>query len=364
MKVQKALLADNLPAWLVIDDDFMPIKPIFKYLLYLFNLQKSPNTLRAYAHHLKLYWEFLSATNQHWDKVTFNDVASFIGWLRLYQKDNVISLSKDSGKRKESTINAIVAAVTQFYEFQHDLGNCSIKLTQTIMTRAKAYKPLLHHITKSHPIKSKRFKIKVPKQIPKTIDEPTFELLLNACNKLRDKFLVYLLYETGMRVGQALGLKHEDVISWNNEIHIIPRLNNPNLARSKSLNANIIHVSKELILLYSEYITKELNNLESEYVFVQNNGADIGKPIAYEAVRSLFLRLSKNINRKVTAHMLRHTHATQLIRSGWDPSLVQKRLGHSSIQTTLDIYTNLDVSDLKKAFYDYQQRRIKHDSTK
>jgi len=71
MKVQKALFEDNLHAWLVVDDDFMPIKPIFEYLRYLFNLQKS-------------------TINKQWNKISFNDVASFMGWLRLYQKENVI----------------------------------------------------------------------------------------------------------------------------------------------------------------------------------------------------------------------------------------------------------------------------------
>lgn len=53
--------------------------------------------------------------------------------------------------------------------------------------------------------------------------------------------------------------------------------------------------------------------------------------------------------------MLRHTHATELIRNGWECAYVQKRLGHAHVQTTLDIYAHLKNKDLKKAFDEYQK---------
>ena len=55
--------------------------------------------------------------------------------------------------------------------------------------------------------------------------------------------------------------------------------------------------------------------------------------------------------------MLRHTHATELLRHGWDCAKVQRRLGHSSIQTTLDIYSHLDTRNLKEAFITYQAKK-------
>jgi len=48
--------------------------------------------------------------------------------------------------------------------------------------------------------------------------------LIDACNRIRDKFIICLLYETGMRIGEVLGLRHEDIYSQGvNEIHVIPR---------------------------------------------------------------------------------------------------------------------------------------------
>ncbi|MHC5830096.1 MAG: tyrosine-type recombinase/integrase, partial [Nostoc sp.] len=58
-------------------------------------------------------------------------------------------------------------------------------------------------------------------------------------------------------------------------------------------------------------------------------------------------------------HLLRHTHATELIKSGWEMTYVQKRLGHTDIQTTVNTYVHLLDEDLKSAYKEYLQRRGK-----
>ena len=54
--------------------------------------------------------------------------------------------------------------------------------------------------------------------------------------------------------------------------------------------------------------------------------------------------------------MLRHTHATELIRAGWDVSYVQKRLGHAQVQSTM-IYVHLDDEDMGKKWQHFQEKR-------
>lgn len=82
------------------------------------------------------------------------------------------------------------------------------------------------------------------------------------------------------------------------------------------------------MILYADYINIITNNQTSYYVFI--NLKDF-TPLKYTAVDRLFRWISKKIGFKITTHMLRHTHATELIKTGIDASLVQKRLGHSSI---------------------------------
>lgn len=57
--------------------------------------------------------------------------------------------------------------------------------------------------------------------------------------------------------------------------------------------------------------------------------------------------------------MFRHTYATELIKQGWDMALVQKRLGHTNIQTTVNTYTHLTDGDLKEAYQAYLKQRDK-----
>ncbi len=54
-------------------------------------------------------------------------------------------------------------------------------------------------------------------------------------------------------------------------------------------------------------------------------------------------------------HIFRHTHATELLMSGWDASYVQKRLGHKNIQTTINTYAHLNGQDLKETFQNFQK---------
>ena len=70
----------------------------------------------------------------------------------------------------------------------------------------------------------------VPQQAPQTLAPEQVQALLDACRHKRDRFLLALLYETGMRVGQALGLRHEDFVSRQRLVRIVPR-DNPNGAR-------------------------------------------------------------------------------------------------------------------------------------
>lgn len=354
MFVQKALLGPSQYIYLVLDENFLPIKPIQEFIRYLSNLERSPNTIRAYANHLKLYWEYLASIHKSWDAVKLDDLAGFLSWLRL-QNTDVIALRGQEAKRTETTVNAILSAITMFYNFHQQLGNTTVTLTTTSTAPARRYKPLLHHISKNKPVKSRLIKLKIPHKTPKTLTQNQIKELIKNCLSLRDQFLISLLYETGMRIGQALGLRHEDIKSWDNEIHIIPRNHNENEARAKTHSSNIIHVSQKLITLYTRYLLEECEHCENDFVFIHTQGKTPNKPLTYRAVKSLFRRLSAKLGIKATPHMLRHTHATELITHGWDCSYVQRRLGHASVQTTLNTYSHLSNDDLRQAFNNYQK---------
>lgn len=365
MKVQKARLPDSsYIAWMVLDDDYLPILPIQKYLRYLESLERSPYTIEGYARHLKLQCEFLQQKNLDWKEVTLENLASFIHWLRS-PEPKVISLQPIQAKRTERTINTILSTVCGFYEFQERLG--AIEGVDTYRYQfqpGRKYKSFLHHINKNKEVLTRLLKVKEPKKFPGCLTKEQVKQLVDACNRIRDKFLVCLLHETGLRIGEALGLRHEDIRSTGeNEIHVIPRVDNFNGARAKSALKRVVHVSKDLMRLYSDYVIEEYpEDFDSDYVFVNIWEGRRGAPMTYAAVDSLFRRLRKKTSLNAYPHLLRHTHATELIRAGWDMAYVQKRLGHASVQTTINIYTHLNDEDMKAAFKEFQESQKQNES--
>lgn len=362
MRVQRIRYPDGKLSWTVLDDSFHPVQPICQYLRYLENLERSPNTVKNYARHLKFFWEFLTDNYLDWQAINLEKLSDFIHWLRR-PDPSVISIQPQSAKRTESTINIMLSAVCSFYDFHYRLGNIAdIKAYSAEFQRNRRYKPFLHHISKGKPVQTRLLKLKAPKTHPKTLTQEQVKALVEACHTLRDKFLLCLLFSTGMRIGQALGLRHEDIRSWDNEIDIVPRSDNANGALPKTKEKYTIHVSKELMGLYSEYLCTEFPlDSGSDYVFVNLKGGKIGTPVKRDSISSLFERLKKTTGIDFHPHMLRHTHATDLIRQGWDMAYVQKRLGHANVYTTINTYTHLNNDDLKAAYKDYLTKR-EHDN--
>lgn len=361
MKVQRVRIPNSdRVTWVVLGDDYLPIRPIRVYLRYLENIERSPNTIHTYANHLQLYWEFLQDSHFNWLEVTLESLADFIHWLRS-PEPRVVAIQPQESKRSEKTINAILTAVCGFYEFQERLGATEgIDVYRYQFQPGRKYKSFLHHINKGKEVRTRLLKLKEPHTFPGILTPEQVKRLISACSCLRSKFLICLLYETGMRIGQALGLRHEDIRSWDNEIQIIPRSNNANGVRAKSKDPLVIHVSKELMTLYSDYLLNEYpEDVDSDYVFVNIWEGEVGKPITYSTINELFRQLEKKSSIKVNPHLFRHTHATELIRQGWDMAHVQKRLGHASIQTTINTYTHLTNDDLKSAYQQYLEKREK-----
>src|SRR3989442_197474 len=84
MFVQRVVLpASSLESWTVLGDDDAPVAPIERYLAYLTDVERSPNTIKAYAHDLKDWFTFLAARALDWREVRLEDLGEFVGWLRL-----------------------------------------------------------------------------------------------------------------------------------------------------------------------------------------------------------------------------------------------------------------------------------------
>lgn len=331
----------------VLGDDLTPIEPAERYLAHLSGIERSPNTVRAYAHGLKLWLQFLAQGGVDWSAAGIEDVAGFVSWLRS-PDDNVIVLDATAAQRSSTTVNRHLAAVFGFYDFHARSG---VKLAASLVTWRRvsrgSYKPFLHHVTKGKLIPTRPIKLKVPRRIPATLTDDQLRTILRACTSLRDRFLLALLMETGMRIGQALGLRHADFSSRTREVAIVPRAGNANGVRAKCSKVSMIPVSTGLVRLYSDYMHSEYGALDSDYVFVNLFAEPRGRALRYQAVARLIARIRKRTGITFTPHTLRHTRATALIRDGVALEVVSKLLTHSSAATTSQAYVHLETEDLR-----------------
>lgn len=118
MRVQEVKLDGTKKRYLLLDDKGIPIIAVAKYLKYLDNAEKSPNTQKTYCYALKLYFEYLSEIRVDYRKVNLNILSNFVGWLRNpYDSKTVISLKPTKAKRTEKTVNLTVTVVTNFYDY-------------------------------------------------------------------------------------------------------------------------------------------------------------------------------------------------------------------------------------------------------
>ena len=141
------------------------------------------------------------------------------------------------------------------------------------------------------------------------------QTILDACDHLRDRLLFALLLDCGVRIGEALGLRHEDMGIAERTVTVMPRPND-NGARAKAGISRTIPASAELMRLYADYLTREYGSLDSDYVFVNLWSQPYGRPWAYAAVYDLVLRLRERTGIDFEPHQYRHTYATWLLRRG------------------------------------------------
>jgi integrase len=298
---------------------------------------------------LKLWFEFLERSGIEWRAVQVDDVARFVARLRA-PADNVIVLDGGSAVRSPATVNRHLAAVFGFYE-HHARGGVDVAEGLVAWRRIGrgSYKPFLHHVTKGRPVPTRPIKLRVPTRVPRTLSAEQVVAVLAAPQRRRDRFLLALLAETGMRIGQALGLRHADFVSRKKEVRIVPRADNANGARAKLRSAVTLPVTAGLVRCYSDYMYGEYGDIDSDYVFVNLWAGRIGAPMTYAAVHEMVGRIRAAVGFGFTVHMLRHTHATELIRSGVAIEVVARLLTHQSSTTTSQTYVHLDVADVRAA---------------
>jgi integrase/recombinase XerD len=213
--------SSGVESWTVIGSAGGPVAVVEEFLAWLTHIERSPNTVEAYARDLRLFWSFLASRGLSWDAVTVAELGEFAAWARR-PAENVIVLSELAARRSARTVNRMLAAAVGFYEFQARRGN-SLARELVVQTRSGrgGYKPFLHGIARARP-RGRAVRLPEQQRLPRTLSLEQVAAVIDAQARLRDRFLFALLASTGMRIGQALGLRHQDVVAWERRIEIVP----------------------------------------------------------------------------------------------------------------------------------------------
>jgi len=358
------VLASGERTWTVLGADRLPLAPVEDFLESLRVTGRSPNTVKAYARGLELFWRYLALCDRPWKSVRAGDLAGFLGWLRTGEPPRVVALRPAPPRLSESTIALRLAAVLSFYRYQHFNGvDAAAGLYEAVARHGRGYRPFLEHVARRQLAARPVIRVERARRSTPPILTPTqIELIKDTCARfdgerrewvgvLRDRLLWTLLAESGLRVGEALGLQHRDWHTGRGDtpwIEIVVR-DHPHGARAKS-GYRRLYISDDLDRLYGDYLWLLLEqgadldavDFDATYLLVNVSREPRFAPMRSGTVDYLVRRLRRQLAGQVpadwTAHWFRHTHATAMLLSGVPPHVVSRRLGHGDVQTTLNLY--------------------------
>jgi site-specific recombinase XerD len=173
---------------------------------------------------------------------------------------------------------------------------------------------------------------KKERQLPAVLSVEEVKEIFNNIKNLKHKTLLILLYSGGLRIGEALSLKIDNIDSKRMLIHIKQAKGKKD--RYTLLSHSFLKILRDYYLAYKP----------KEFLFEGQNGEKYSSASA-QAVLKKALKSTK-ILKKVTLHTLRHSFATHLLENGTDIRFIQELLGHSSPKTTM-IYTHVSQTSLK-----------------
>jgi integrase/recombinase XerD len=187
-----------------------------------------------------------------------------------------------------------------------------------------------------------------PKRLPKALEVHEVLRLLEVfpadggSRCLRDRALLELLYSTGARISEAVGLNRDDVDASARTV----------LLRGKGGKQRLVPVGRPALAALDSYLVRGRPTFAARgrgvpAVFLNARGARLSRQSAWAVLRDAAARTE--IAAAVSPHTLRHSFATHLLEGGADVRVVQELLGHASVTTT-QIYTLVTVDNLREVY--------------
>ncbi|NOW97045.1 tyrosine-type recombinase/integrase [Mucilaginibacter sp. SG564] len=292
-----------------------------RFIRYIqFEKRYSPHTVSAYRSDLDQFMRFLNNAGEtgtvselivtHPNQVSYQDIRN---WMVELMGQKIIARS----------VNRKMATLRKYFKFLLQEGIITDNPTSKIRSQ------------------------KIPKNLPVVVEDARLiqmlddnEIFTNDFIGQRDKLVVEMLFGTGMRLAELLGLKDQDINDYEGTLKVLGKRN----------KERIIPVNTELRTLLGKYLELKKNqnfDNNSLTLIVTNKGADAYPKLIYLIVNKYLSNISTQY--KKSPHVLRHTFATSLLNNGADLNSIKELLGHANLSAT-QIYTHNSVERLKSIY--------------
>ena len=279
----------------------------------------SSNSISAYRRDLAKFSDFLDKEKLDFERLSEDEIISFEVWL------------KGLGMAVTS-INRNISALKSFYKY------------------------LAQEFSTNNPV-SAVLSSKVPRRLPKALTIKEITSLIDSTKRegdpisLRDHAIIELLYGTGARVSEIVGIDINDFAQSDVEGNPITTLK----LRGKGSKERIVPLGSFAKNALDEYLVRIRPNLLSKSksakvetaLFLNQRGSRLSRQSAWQMISDA--ADSTGLSGKVSPHVFRHSYATHLLDGGADIRVVQELLGHASVTTT-QIYTLITIDKVREAY--------------
>lgn len=279
----------------------------------------SLNSISAYRRDLAKFSVFLAEKSLNFEKLSEEEITAFEVWLK-------------QAKLSINSINRNISALKSFYKYA------------------------AQEFSTSNPVSSVASS-KVPRRLPKALTIKEVTSLIDATKRegdpisLRDHAIVELLYGTGARVSEIVGIDINDFSQGEVDGNPITTLK----LRGKGSKERIVPLGSFAKLALDEYLVRIRPNLLSKSkssrvetaLFLNQRGSRLSRQSAWQVISDA--ADATGLTGKVSPHVFRHSYATHLLDGGADIRVVQELLGHASVTTT-QIYTLITIDKVREAY--------------
>ncbi|MED4911335.1 tyrosine-type recombinase/integrase [Brevibacillus centrosporus] len=277
---------------------------IHMFLHYLSSIERSKETTTGYEKDLTQFSKFLEKKyncTPYLEEITATDLESFLLWLK--EKRNYAPASR---ARNLYTLRSFFA-----YAYKKELVARNVALSVE--------------------------NIKLQQKERVYLSETEVQQLVGAIDHDLIQLVVLVLYLTGLRISECLSLTTDTVDLDQRVIHVVA---------GKGNKDRLIPISDKLLPLLQHYLEHERPDTDSDLFFCTKKTGKLSDVYVNRVLADAVKKLGWK--KKVTAHILRHSFASQLVKKDVNLVQIQKLLGHSSLKVT-SIYTHSNLEQLSEA---------------